>query len=90
MISSVIARLSANVGSLASTMSQLTAHPLLEVGDLVDNRLLPITIDASTRFQMEDTTRWIQSLKNVEFVDVVLVHFEGEEELAENQNDNLA
>ena len=77
MISSVIAKF--EVGSeLETTIHEIANHPHLDVGDVIEQRLLPITIDAPGRLETESTTRWLQSREGVEFVDVVFVHFEDE------------
>lgn len=78
MISSVIAKLTQVETTQATTRLEIAEHPHLEVGELIENRLLPITIDAPNRQEMESTTRWLQSRVGVEFVDVVFVHFEDE------------
>ena len=75
MISSVIAKLFPGESNLEETLHEIAAHPDLDVGALIDNRLLPITIDSQSKQSMEDTARWLQSRKRVEFVDVVFVHF---------------
>lgn len=76
MISSVIAKLTQAEPTLGTTVQEIASHPHLEVGELIEKRLLPVTIDAPDHEEMESTTRWLQSLEGVEFVDVVFVHFE--------------
>lgn len=88
MISSVIARLSAEPCSHAATIDQIAAHPNMETGELIDNRLLPITIDSPNKHEMENMTRWLQARDAVEFVDVVFVHFEDDEELETGRIDS--
>lgn len=78
MISSVIAKLVQVEGMLGTTVQEIADHPGLEVGEIIENRLLPITIDAPSREETESTTRWLQALDGVEMVDVVFVHFEDE------------
>lgn len=78
MISSVIARLAQVEATPGTTVREIANHPQLDVGELIEKHLLPITIDAPTRQEMESTTRWLQSREGVEFVDVVFVHFEDE------------
>ena len=79
MISSVIARLGSNSTNVESLINEITSRGGLEVGELIDGRLLPITIDASNGQDMEATTRWLQELNGIDFVDVVFVHFEEED-----------
>lgn len=76
MISSLIARLNLNARPLASTIAEIESKPGVEIGDLIDNRLLPVTLEASSSQEMEEATRWIQGLAGVDFVDVVYVHFD--------------
>ena len=76
MISSVIAKLNRQSPSLSQTIHQIAQRSGLEIGELVDHRLLPLTIDLPGNVETENTTRWLQSLPDVEFVDVVFVHFE--------------
>ena len=57
-------------------MEAIESNGDLEAGELTENGLLPITIEADDSEKMEATTRWLQSLQGVEFVDVVFVHFE--------------
>ena len=76
MISSVIAKLAQGKTDLETTVNEIAAHPHLDVGELIDNRMLPVTIDAAGNQETEAMTRWLQSREGVEFVDVVFVHFE--------------
>jgi hypothetical protein len=76
MISSVIARLTANKADVERTVIELSAQPGFELGKIVDSRLLPITIDAENSQRMEEATKWLQGRAGVEFVDVVFVHFD--------------
>ncbi|MFT5303488.1 MAG: nitrate reductase NapAB chaperone NapD [Mariniblastus sp.] len=76
MISSLIARLNVDARPLAATISEIESQPGIEIGELVDNRLLPVTLESPGSHEMENTTRLIQSLTGVDFVDVVYVHFD--------------
>ena len=76
MISSVIAKLNCDESTLRSNMGQIAAHPALDIGELVEGRSLPITIESGGNQETEQITRWIMSLPGVDFVDVVFVHFE--------------
>jgi hypothetical protein len=88
MISSVIAKLSPGESDLKKTLDEIAAHPDLEVGALIDNRLLPVTIDSTGKQAMENTTRWLQARDGVEFIDVVFVHFGDEQPQTSRTNDN--
>ena len=77
MISSVIAKLAPP--DLEQTIQEIVAHPMFEAGELIDQRSLPITIEAADGCEMENATRWLQGLSGVEFVDVVFVHLEDNE-----------
>ncbi len=74
MISSVIAKLSGDRDSLNRVLARIAAHSAVEAGELIDHRMLPITIETDDNLGMEETTRWLQSLDGVDFVDVVYVH----------------
>ena len=50
----------------------------LDVGELLDSRLLPITIEATNHEKTEVATRWIQELTGVAQVDVTIVSWESE------------
>ncbi len=78
MISSVIVRLSATLSAdlFTNIVESINRRSGMDVGELIDDRLLPLTIESTTNQEMEDTTRWLQSLKGVEIVDVVFVCFE--------------
>ena len=76
MISSVIAKFRPGQTELAGIVDEISAHPNLEVGALIDDRMLPITIDAADNCETETVTQWLQGREGVEFVDVVFVHFE--------------
>lgn len=76
MISSVIVKLTSNRCDVEQTIKEIAAHPGIEAGNLIDSRLLPITIDAASKEEMEQTTRWLENLENTDFVDVVFIHFE--------------
>ncbi len=76
MISSVIAKLNCDRVAAQRVIEEITSHPELSVGELIDGRMLPITIDSHDNVEMETTTRWILAVDGVIFVDVVFVHFE--------------
>ena len=80
MISSVIAKLNCAPTDCLQLTQKLSAHPALEVGEIVGGHSLPITIDASGNQETEAITRWMQQLDGISFVDVVFVHFEEEDE----------
>lgn len=80
MISSVIAKLNTEFGSLEKTLEEISSHPDMETGALVDDRLLPVTIESNGRNEMEELTRWLQSREGIAHVDVVFVHFEEDDE----------
>lgn len=89
MISSVIAKFAQPGAHVGVAIQEIAAHPQLEVGDLVDGTLLPVTIDAASQAETESTTQWLQSLDAVDFVDVVYVHFEDESPIGTNQSENF-
>ena len=76
MISGLIARLDGTQHNIAELFSTLVEHPAIEIGELIEGRKLPLTIDAVGKDQTEEITRWVQSQPGIAFVDVVYVHFE--------------
>jgi nitrate reductase NapAB chaperone NapD len=76
MISSVIAKLDCNPEAAQHVVTTIQQREGLETGAIVDGRLLPITIESNGNRETEELTRWISSLDNVAFVDVIYVHFE--------------
>lgn len=80
MISSVIAKFDCAPDECLQLVRQLSMHPAIEVGELVNHQQLPVTIDASGNRETEEITRWISKLEGVALVDVVYVHFEEDDE----------
>ena len=78
MISSLVAKLDADVRDPLETAAEIASHKGVEIADLIDGRKLPLTIDVDSRGEMDVTTRWIQGVAGVAFVDVVFVHFDFE------------
>lgn len=79
MISSVIVIFDCTPKLREQSISRIAAHPALEVGKLVDDQKLPVTIDANDNQASETITRWMTSLDGVANVDVVYVHFESDD-----------
>lgn len=77
MISSVVARFTAQA-DVDRTIDAIVTRDGFEVGELIDGRLLPITIEASNNEDTEIATRWIQELPGVAQVDVTFVSWESE------------
>ncbi|MEZ6093423.1 MAG: hypothetical protein R3C03_04175 [Pirellulaceae bacterium] len=76
MISSVIATFDCDLETLERTKHQIDRNDSCESGELIENRKLPIVVEAIDNQEMETTTRWLQSLDGIEFVDVVFVSLE--------------
>ncbi len=76
MISSVIAKFDCDERTRQQAIRQIAAQPALEVGELIDERNLPCTIETSSCEETEQITRWMLALDGVAIVDVVFVHFE--------------
>ena len=76
MISSAIARLSNDPASRNDVIRVLQSQVGIDTGDLIDDRLLPLTIEAGDATELESLTRWLQDLSGVETVDIVYVHLE--------------
>ena len=79
MISSVIAKFNCDEQVRQQAMKQIARHSALGMGELIEGRNLPITIEAVGNQETEEITRWIMSLDGVDFVDVVYVCFEDED-----------
>ncbi len=75
MISSVVAKLDGS-NLIRETIETISKRPEFEVGELLGKRLLPIIIESTDNQAMESSTRWLQTLPSVLFVDVVYVNFE--------------
>ncbi len=61
----------------SAIIEQIQAGPGVEVGDFQPaTHRLPAVIEARDSGQVEERTRWLQSLDEVAFVDVVFVHFD--------------
>lgn len=75
MISSVIARFSSHA-DVEAAIHTISMRDGVAVGQLVDGRLLPITIESAGHEQAEVATRWIQDLPGVAQVDVTFVSWE--------------
>ena len=79
VISSVIATFDCDLETLVRTRHQIDRHAALEPGEPVDGRKLPIVMEAADHRELEETTRWLNSLDGIAFVDVVFVHLESDE-----------
>jgi hypothetical protein len=77
MISSVVARVSSDFLN-SGRISELVAHPGIEVGEIVGANSLPLSIEAATREEMMRIHDWIGSLHGVEWLDVVFVYLDQE------------
>ena len=81
MIASVVATLEVDDISPQRITEKIAGLPNVEVGEFVpDSRRLPIAIDSPAPATLEETTRSLQEIPGVAFVDVVYVHFEDDEE----------
>jgi len=87
MISSVIATLIGDPGPVAQALDKIGSHPAFEVGELIEGRRVPITIETNSSDAMEQATDWLLSQDGVEFVDVVFVHFGEVEEASQIVSD---
>lgn len=77
MIASVVATLEVDDISPQRITEKIAGLPNVEVGDFVaTSRRLPIAIDSPNPNALEETTRSLQEIPGIAFVDVVYVHFE--------------
>lgn len=75
MISSVVANLDSQF-PIDATIAEIVSCAEMETGELIDDRLLPITIESADNKLMEQKLRWLQQLPGICFVDVVYVNWE--------------
>ena len=89
MIASVVVTLSDNATTLSNTLVDIKSAPQIEAGEFADeSRRIPMTIDSSSRNDIEAVTRWLQDRPGVLFVDVVFVHFEDSDESSSGITDS--
>lgn len=86
MISGVVATLNCEAADCRPLVAQISQHSCLEVGELVDNRKLPVTIESTGRKETEELTRWLMSIPGVAFVDVIYVHFDDDDQPPSNES----
>ena len=75
MISSVVLRLDSEA-ACARAVAELADHPQLELGQPVDDRHLPLAIQADDSQQLEQLHNWLRDRPGVVLVDVVCVFFD--------------
>jgi hypothetical protein len=84
MIAGVVATLTDDAFRLKTTLDEFVSRPGIEVGKFhATDRRISLTIDSPGRSDMEDLTDWIRSRQGVAFVDVVCVHFEETDDVAD-------
>lgn len=76
MISSVIANLASEQTLANEAILEIKSRRGFEVGQLIDGKKLPVTIELPNNNDLEEATQWMQSLEGVEFVDVAFVYLE--------------
>lgn len=86
MIASVVVTLSDDAARLPGTLAEIALRQELELGEFQGtDRRIPLTIDSASQSAVEDVTVWIRSFVDVEFVDIVFVHFEKTDEVADSR-----
>ena len=76
MIASVIAHLELAESTFDNAINSIAGNRQIEIGELIDGRLLPMTIEAESGKELDDIHQWLRSIREVEFVDVVFVQFD--------------
>lgn len=76
MIASVVAHLDLSESTLAEALQSFDGNPHIELGQLIDGRLLPMTIEANSGEELDEIHHRLCSLNAVDFIDVVYVHLE--------------
>ena len=71
-------------------MALIADRPGFEVGELVDGRSLPITVEATHPQALREATDWLMSLEPVRFVDVAFVHFGDADDESQYENHSTA
>jgi nitrate reductase NapAB chaperone NapD len=74
-ISGLIARLDTNSTSRQEVLDSIQSIDGVELGKLIDGRLLPLTLEASSPGELEQLHRRLQDLNGVISVDVVYAYF---------------
>ena len=79
MIASLVVTLDCAVAGFSGVANQIAQIPGVQLceGESFSHRI-PILIDSADPDSLEETTRRLQSIVGVAFVDVVFVHFEVE------------
>ena len=79
MIASLVVTLDCAVAGFSGVVNQIAQMPGVQLceGESFSHRI-PILIDSSDPDSLEETTRRLQSIVGVAFVDVAFVHFEDE------------
>jgi nitrate reductase NapAB chaperone NapD len=87
MIASVVATLNVDNRGMQRVTDEISMLRNVEIGEIAINSLrIPIAIDSPDPESLEITTRQLQAISDVAFVDVVFVHFEEESEKAVAQS----
>lgn len=77
MIASVVVTMNEPAGRMQATLDTIAARSQIELGEFADASCkLPLLIEGGDRSGVEETTRWLQELPAVRFVDVVFVYLE--------------
>ena len=83
MIASVVVTFDQDSPSFADDITKLSSDDSIQLGDLIEGRKLPLTIDSADKRSTEQINEWISQLDAVVSVDVVFVHFGDETEQSE-------
>ena len=76
VVGGVLVRLSSEPDERRAALATLVAHPSITVGDSV-GRWLTLAVEARNASEGRDLHAWLGTVRGVEWVEVVSVHFEG-------------
>jgi len=76
VVGGVLVRLSTEAAERRAALAVLVEHPSITVGDPV-GRWLTLAIEARNASEGRDLHAWLGTVRGVEWVEVVSVHFEG-------------
>jgi len=81
MIASVVVTLDKNTSNYRETLHQISLIPCVSIDRPAEFQVrVPVMIDSTGPYVLEEITRCLQSIPGVVFVDVVFVHFEDDPE----------
>lgn len=75
MIASLVVTLDPNSSFFDETIERISGYEGIQLGEVVDGKRLPITIESSNKHTMDATNQRILDLDAVISTEIVFVHF---------------